>query len=103
MLQIVKLWIEGRAKKKRLTRIRATLEENIGGNNINHPQAQRNNQYIIDNVARRDDVYELLTNPKVAKQHLIDRLNSVTHTPQIQHLGDYLPRPKILILQFIKQ
>lgn len=93
MVQIVKSWIEGRAEKKRLTRNRITLEENIHWHYVYHPEAQRNNQYIIDNVVGRDDVYELLKNPDATKQSLVDKLNSIPHTPQIQHLGSYPPRP----------
>lgn len=49
--------------------------------------AQRNNQYLIDNIISMSDVQAVVASPQLARQSLVDKLTSVSHAYRGDHAG----------------
>lgn len=54
-------------------------------------RARRNNQYFIDNICHRKDIYKLLLNQKKAKKDLEEKLEGLGHCP---FRYEYSPYPE---------
>ncbi len=59
---------------------RATLEWFVHTEYASNNRAQRNKQYLVDNLISRRDIHQIIANPEAAKQSLVDKLKSVPHT-----------------------
>lgn len=60
--------------------MRLHFEALIAGNTTESERSQRNNNYLIDSLVKRPDIYSVITDMELLKENLKSKLGSASHT-----------------------